>query len=272
MASIAAAVRFPDYFRMSIPYYGTADMGHWLLNMGMVEKTFGEWEEKVKRQGWPEGSITLFRNIIQALGGMPSQVPDKVMARNHVLGVINNPHTQIHMIWDQQDGAAPSITTRNKTYHESAVQMGYTNVHLHFSKRGDPVRYLHWVTPDNTTAQRFFITQILSKTYPPPILSDAGRLIVLGYVKTHRFLVWLGQGDDAVARLDYQMGFSRKEFRFRRLSQDKTVRGKLSLPNEEEKTWTVKINREIVKTGVSDPEITIEFGLDDIVSVELEEK
>jgi hypothetical protein len=272
MASIAAAVRFPDYFRMSIPYYGTADMGHWLLLMGMSEKTFGEWEAKVKRQGWPEGSITLFRNIIQALGGMPGAVPDKVMARNHVLGVINNPHTQIHMIWDQQDGAAPSITTRNKAFYESAVQMNYSNVFLHFSKRGDPIRYLHWVTPDNATAQRFFVSQILSKTYPPPILSDAGRLIVLGYIKTHRFLVWLGQGDDAVARLDYKLSFKRSVFSFRRLSQDKTVRGKLILPNENNETWTVKINREIVKTGVNDPEITVEFGLDDTVSVELQEE
>ncbi|UCC38594.1 MAG: prolyl oligopeptidase family serine peptidase [Candidatus Aminicenantes bacterium] len=272
MASIAAAVRFPDYFRMSIPYYGSPDTGHWLRLLGLSGKTFEQWKQGVRSQGWPEGSITLFRNIIQALGGMLHEVPDKVMARNLVLGVINNPYTQIHMIWDMQDGAAPSITMRNKAYHKSAVEMGYTNVHIHYSKVGDSIRYLHWITPDNATAQRFFIPQILAETYPPPILADAGRLIVLGFVKTKQFLVWLGQGDDAVARVDYQVSFRRSEFRFRRLSQDKNVRGKLVLPNKEKKKWTVKVNRKVVMSDVDASEITVDFGLDDVVVVALQKE
>lgn len=150
--------------------------------------------------------------------------------------------------------------------------MGYTNVHMHYSKRGDAVRYLHWITPDNATAQRFFIPQILAETYPPPVLADAGRLIVLGFVKTQRFLVWLGQGDDAVARLDYQLSFKRNEFRFRRLSHDKNVRGKLFLPNEDKKIWTVKVNRKVVMSDEDASEITVDFGLDDVVVIELQKE
>jgi len=267
MASISAVVHFPDYFRMSIPYYGSADTGHWLRQVGMFGKSWEEWVEEKRTQGWPEGSLSLFDHIIRGLGGMPGDIPDKIMARNKVLGAINCPYTQIHMFWDQQDGAAPSITKRNHAYQERAQEMGFTNVHIHYSERGDPIRYLHWITPDNTTAQRFFIPQILAGTVPPPVLADAGRMVVLGFLKTKRFLVWLGEGDDTVARLDYQMSPSRYEFRFRRLSSDRTKTGKIVLSNPNAESWEIKINHKTVKREVTDPEIEVQFGLDDVVVI-----
>lgn len=268
MDSFAVAVHFPDYFRYSIPYFGTPDVGDWLREEGLFGKTYGEWLADVKRQGWPEGSISLFNNIIQGLGGMPDEVPDSLMARNNVLGAINNSYTQIHAFWDEQDGVAPSITNRIRAYYEKTRELDYTNVHLHYSQRGDPVRYLHWLTPDDASAQRFFIPAILTGTHPEPVLADAGRMVVLGFLKTKRFLVWLGAGDNAVARLDYQLSPMRKEFHFRRLSTDRNIRGKLCLPNDEETTWSVKVNHKMVHTNVRGPEIGVEFGLDDVVVLE----
>lgn len=267
MASISAVVHFPDYFRMSIPYYGSADTGDWLRQMQMFGKTQEKWLDERRKQGWPEGSISLFTHIIRGLDGMPDEVPDKLMARNKVLGAINCPYTEIHMIWDEQDGVAPSITKRNHAFQARAQEMGFTNVHIHYSKRGDPIRYLHWITPDNTTAQRFFIPKILAGTVPPPVLADAGRMVVLGFLKTHRFLVWLGEGDDAVARLDYKMSPSRYEFRFRRLSSDRNKTGKVILPNPNKDSWAIKINHKTVKENVIDPEIEVHFELDDVVVI-----
>ncbi|MFC2164084.1 alpha/beta hydrolase family protein [Acidobacteriota bacterium] len=267
MASISAVVHFPDYFRMSIPYYGSADTGDWLRQEGMFGKTHEEWLEEKRKQGWPEGSLALFNHIIRGIGGMPDEVPDKLMTRNKVLGAMNCPYTEVHMIWDQQDGVAPSITKRNHAFQEKAREMGLTNVHIHYSERGDPIRYLHWITPDNTTAQRFFIPKILAGTVPPPVLADAGRMVVLGFLKTKRFLVWLGEGDDAVARLDYQMSPRHYEFRFRRLSNDKVKTGKVIIPNSNKDLWDIKINHQTVKKNVNEPEIEVQFGLDDVVVI-----
>ena len=105
---------------------------------------------------------------------MPDQVPDKVMARNTILGAINNRYSQIHLYWDEQDGQVPSITERNQAYFDAARALGYDNVHLHYSKRGDPARYIHWVSPDNTAAQQSFIPSILAGATPAPVLPDKG--------------------------------------------------------------------------------------------------
>jgi hypothetical protein len=265
MASIAAAVRFPDYFRFVLPFYGVPDLGHWLRGLGMSGKSFEGWRDGVKKQGWPDGSVSLFANIVQGLGGMPDQVPDKTLARDNILGAGNNPYAQIHFYWDEQDGQVPSITERNLAYAEKARQLGYDNVRAHYSKRGDPVRYIHWVSPDNSVPQQYFVPRILAGSHPAPVLADAGRLTVLGYVKTRRFFVWLGRGDDAVARLDYQLSPGRGEFRFRRVSSDPTVQGRLTFLNPGGVAWTVEVDHRVVRTGIRDREIAVEHSLDAVV-------
>jgi hypothetical protein len=231
----------------------------------MSGKSFDEWRDAVRKQGWPEGSVSLFSNIVRGLGGMPDRVPDRTLARDNILGVGNNPYSQIHLYWDEQDGQVPSITERNLAYAEQARELGYDNVRAHYSKRGDPLRYIHWVSPDNTVPQQFFVPRILAGTQPAPVLADAGRLTVLGYVKTRRFFVWLGQGDDAVARLDYQLGPGRAEFRFRRLSSDPAARGRLTLPNPDGAAWTVEVDRQVVRAAARDREIAVELPLDAVV-------
>ena len=266
MASIAAAVRFPDYFRYSLPFFGVPDTGHWLAGLGMTGGlTFQQWRSAVLAQGWPDGSVALFSNIVRGLGGMPDEVPDKVMVRNTILGAVNNRQAQIHLFWDEQDGQVPSITERNHAYAAAARELGHDNVHLHYSKRGDPARYIHWVSPDNTAAQQSFIPAMLAGTTPAPVLADAGRMVVLGYLKTKRFLAWLGSGDDAVARLDYQLAGNRAEFRFRRLSADPSRRGRLVLPNPTGAAWTIEINHRVTRSQVRGAEIVAEFPLDAVV-------
>lgn len=265
MDSIAAVVHFPDYFRFSVPFFGSPDVGDWMRQSGLGGKSYEQWLDEVKREGWPKGAIQLYTNVIEGAGGMLDEVPDKWMARDYVLGAINSPNTQIHMFWDEQDGVSPSITNRNRAYYDKTRELGYENVHLHYSQRGDPIRYLHWFVPDNARAQQYFFPQILAGSRPAPVLADAGRMVVVGYLKTKRYMVWLGTGENAVARLDYQLSPTKKEFRFRRLSSDRSVRGKLHLPNTDGTSWSVAINHEVVSTGVSDPQIVVEFGLDDVV-------
>jgi len=99
------------------------------------------------------------------------------------------------------------------------------------------------------------------------VLADAGRLVVLGFIKTEKFLIWLGEGNDAVAKVDYGLSPGGASFYFRRLSQDTSKRGELTYYNPERKSYTVLVNDEMVKEGIDSPEIKVEFGLDDRVIV-----
>ena len=77
-----------------------------------------------------------------------------------------------------------------------------------------------------------YLSHVLDGTYPEPVMADAGRMTVLGYLKTRRFFVWLGKGNDAVAELDYTLTGPVSTFTFRRLSSSPAVRGRLTIPNE----------------------------------------
>lgn len=264
MDTIGMAVRFPDYFRVAIPRVGPPDIGHWMNSMNIdflmkiLPKIGGHYKAAVDY---------LLITTMKDIGGLPGEVPDNYLARNCVLGAGNNPYTQIHISWDEEDGAHPSITERYNDYKEIVEKLGFTNVHFHFSRRGDPIRYLHWSVPDWGFSQHRFIAQILNKSYPEPILADSGRMTVLGYLKTKRFFVWLGKGNNAVAQLDYWLSSDGATFNFKRLSQNKDIRGKLTFYNPDRINLMVKINDKIFIESTSEEKVKIEFGIDDKVEI-----
>ena len=263
MDTFSAIVHFPDYFRVAAPFVGPPDLDHWCREM---EPTIKILEQMAKNsRGQAEGFWSLISQITEDIGGLPSQVPNRYLARNWVLGAINNPYTLIHIFWDAEDGAAPSITERSKAYLEETEKMGFTNVHLHFSQRGDKLRFLHWGVPDNTFVWHYFLPAVFSKSHPDPVLSDAGRLIILGFVKTGKFLIWVGEGNDAVARVDYVISPHAARFYFRRLSQDPSKRGKLIFENLERENFHVIVNDKIVIEKTNASQVKVQFGLDDRV-------
>lgn len=265
MDTFAAVVLFPDYFRVAAPFVGPPDLDHWFRDMEPRIKLIEQMARSIG--GQHAGSWSLFSQIIDGIGGLPSQVPDKYLARNWVLGAINNPYTLIHVFWDEEDGASPSITERSKAYLEETRKMGFTNVHLHYSRRGDKLRFLHWGVHDNTFVWHHFLPAIMSRTHPAPVLADAGRMVVLGFLKTEKFLIWLGEGNDAVARVDYTLGPLGSGFSFRRLSRDASKTGKLVYENPKERACRIYVNDQVVLERTNSPRIEVEFGLDDRVII-----
>jgi len=260
MDTFAAIVHFPDYFRVAAPFVAPPDLEHWFRQL---EPTIKLLEQYAKSFGGQyAGSWSLFYQTIEGIGGLPSQVPDSYLARNWVLGAINNPYTLIHVFWDDEDGASPSITQRSFAYLEETKKLGFTNVHLHYSKRGDKLRFLHWGVPDNSFVWHYFLPAILSRSHPVPVLADAGRLVVLGFVKTKKFLIWLGEGNDAVARLDYSLSSQGASFAFRRLSRDQNKKGRLIYENPGMETFKVMVDDKIVIEEVRARQIEVSFGLD----------
>jgi len=260
MDTFAAIVHFPDYFRVAAPFVAPPDLDHWFRQLEPTIKLLEQYAKSFGSQY--AGSWSLFSQTIEGIGGLPSQIPDNYLARNWVLGAINNPYTLIHIFWDDEDGASPSITQRSFAYLEETKKLGFTNVHLHYSKRGDRLRFLHWGVPDNSFAWHYFLPVILSRSHPVPVLADAGRLVVLGFVKTKRFLIWLGEGNDAVARVDYSLSSQGASFAFRRLSRDRTKKAKLVYENPWLDTFKVMVNDKVIEEKVKAKQIEVSFDLD----------
>lgn len=59
-----------------------------------------------------------------------------------------------------------------------------------------------------------------------------------------KFMIWLGEGNDVVARVDYSLSRHGASFYFRRLSQDQSKKGKLIFENPMGYTYQVFINQE----------------------------
>lgn len=226
MDAAACVVRFPDTFRCAVDIAGTLDVASLVRAVGA--------EHRIENAGasaetYQQANRALYRLFCRDLGGAPDEVPDRVLARDLGGCGVNNPYTKTFFVWDEQDGGAALYEPGTRRYLADAARHGYCNSELLVSRVGDPIRYFHWIHPDQTILRHRFLPQLLGGTFPAPVLSPAGRLVVPGFVRTKRFTVWLGAGDDAVARLEYQLAGDGGTFRFRRLSSDPRARGRLTV-------------------------------------------
>ena len=260
--AVAAAVRFPDYFRLVAPYFGQLE---WT-------KTWGSIPKERRRQHAAKGEQVKGNNIVDGIGGFPDEVPDRYLARDLLLGVINNPYSRFHFFLDSEDPSGPLLQEHFKTYLAKSQALGRRNVELHLSKPGDVYRWHHaypgsWDelgNPDLMAAEAAYLSHILNRDYPEPVLADGGRMNVLGYLKTKEFFVWLGKGDDAVAELDYALTGPVNTFAFRRLSSNPSVRGRLTVPNPAGHRWRIEISGKVVRE-TRDPNVVASFDLNDTV-------
>ena len=265
--AISLASRFPDYFRFIGPYFGQFE---WMTELGSQAQAYLDGTI-------PEGlRSSLIYNVIEDYGGTPSQVPDNWMARNNMLAVVNNRYSHTLMFSDIEEGKYTATLGQMRQYLATAEELGYSNVHLNVSDEGDPYRwwYAHpggWDAggnPDLFSSENLCVPHILNGDYPEPVLSQQGNLVVLGYVKTKPFTVWLGDGGNAVAKLYYELRSHEKVFQFDRMSSDSEVRGVLRIPNPNGTRHEVFINGRPAGTVGPDPELEVGFGLDDTVVIQ----
>ncbi|RKY57722.1 MAG: hypothetical protein DRP95_06670 [Candidatus Latescibacterota bacterium] len=208
----SCVVRFPDLFRCAVSFFGVSDYGYWYEHTENPE---------VREQ------------LEVDIGGNPQDVPDRYMARNSLLGAVNNPYTAFYLFWDEEESLCPPHF--NREYYRRAQELGYTNVYPYESHPGDPRRWRHGYpedVPDLIAAEEYFLPGILAGRYPPPEMVPRGRLVVLGYVRTRNFSIWLGDGGNAVVECRYLWTDRERRFFFRRLSSDPEVRGRLWLSLE----------------------------------------
>jgi hypothetical protein len=252
--SLLACVRFPDLFCCAGPYVGPVDFTDFVLGM--------DWEQMLSCVPEPvvRSAQALIGRFPQFIGGQPDEVPDKYTARNGTLAYLNNPYTQIHLFTDLEEGGHPPNTRSYRAFTEGAQRAGYTNVHLHLSNRGDSYRYIHG--GDSAIQEAWYLPGLRSKTYPQPVLVDGGEMVVLGYVRTERFFVRLGSGEDTAARLLYSLSpLGGGTFRFRRLTLAQHPRARLEVVNREGRDVDVWQNGEPIGFG-SGERVAVEFDVD----------
>jgi pimeloyl-ACP methyl ester carboxylesterase len=216
--------RFPDLFRCAVVQYGISDYGY------------------DRRLGWYyNGAVPRHRARMELDIGLPQQASDRYMARSSLLGVRNNAVTCTHLFVDAEEKTCP--VNMHTEYLARSSACGFTNVRLYVSGPGSPVRWTHdhhqYALAD---LESHYLADVLEGRLPVPELPRAGSMTVLGYLVTRDFGVWLGDGQNAVADLDYDLSDAEKHFVFRLRTSDSSVQGRLAIPGS--RPQSVLMNRQ----------------------------
>jgi prolyl oligopeptidase family protein len=236
---IYAIQRFPDYFRIGVSFYGLDDLAEYVT----LPWWMGEWDD-------PESvaaAKALVQRFVDDVGATPEAAIDRYLTRDMTLGFVNNPYTEVWCFWDEEEHQSPGAERVGASFAAQAASLGYANVHLRRSIRGDLFRWHHWRVSDHRWADRYFLARMLQGTVPSPMLADTGRLVVAGYLRTRRFAVALGDGTDALARMDYELSPNFLQFWFRRLSRDPRAQGWLEIPEVARGGWRITRDRAEVR-------------------------
>jgi hypothetical protein len=199
--TFSAVTRMPDLFSNASAFYGITDYGYWA------------------RTTW---NGTIQPNV----GGEVDAVPDRYLARNSLLGVMNNRYTHFQFFWDEEEVLCPPWM--DEEYRRIAQELGYTNIIAHESHTNQP-DIVRWKHTGGYNATALTDPPMTGRNNPAPRIDAAGKLRVLGYLMTRPFRVFLGHGNDAVALLDYELTPAEDRFVFQRESSDPDTRGWLLL-------------------------------------------
>lgn len=182
--AIACAVRFPDLFRTCVSFFGISDYGWWYHSDVHPERS---------------------RLLEGALGGPPEKVPERYASRNYNAAAANVRQARLHLFWDEEEKRClPGMIERFVENHRTA---GLSNVVVHRSRKGDPVRWIHGYRTGNrdlsAPADSRFLPDVTAALTTAPRLPARGRLVVPGYLVTRRFQVWIGDGQQGRVTVEY---------------------------------------------------------------------
>lgn len=227
--TMSALTKFPDYFRVGAAFFGMSDYGYDSVN------------------GWYfNGASSGHQAIMNADIGNPTlgipDIADKYAARASNLASKNNPYSEIHLFVNQNEPTCPMIN--DITYQDNAIANAgfegeFDNITVHIGKSGEYEDFNHnginevnelqyWPhgAPSSNVqqaAEAWYLDRLLAGQIPQPVLNSSDELYVAGYVKTRVFSLWLGNGQNAAAQLNYNIASDRKEFIITILTNNKTI-------------------------------------------------
>lgn len=232
---MSALTKFPDYFRAGAAFFGMSDYGY---------DTTDGW--------WFNGSSSSHRTILANDVGNPQTggptVVDRYMARASNLASKNNPYSEIHLFVNSNETTCPPINStsfRDNAIAAASYAGEFDNITVHLGQAGtyydfngdsinQPNEQQYWphnapTADQQAAAEQWFLAQLLAGQIARPELNDTDTLFVAGYVKTRKFDLWLGDGQNAAAELDYSLTDQQMQFELDLLTSDPTVTGVLNV-------------------------------------------
>lgn len=247
--AMSALTKFPDYFCLGSSFYGMSDYGLDLVN---------GWYNNGANYG---GSRTpqLDADIGNPNTGGPL-VLDKYRARASNLASKNNPYSEIHLFVNWEEPICPAVNSIS--YWSNAVAAEsfpgeFTNVTLHLGTNGvyhdfnanglnEANELQYWLhgnpgASQQASAESWYLARLKAGLIPQPRLNDSDELYVAGWVKTRRFELWLGDGQNAAGTLNYSLSPVKKQFALTILSSVKTATGKLKVDTSDMSGMSVEV-------------------------------
>jgi hypothetical protein len=177
----SSMTKMPDMFNMGASFYGIANYERWQEILDATNPTYP--------------------GPAYRIGERPEDAPNRYLARNSTLGARNNPYSEIFLFNDVDEPTC--YPDMDEDYKANADAAGLTNVNLTVTGPGDTLRFKHGSPIPYTDAHPIFLDPFKNGDFAKPVLADSGGLTVLGYVLTEKFRIYAGNGEDAVANVDY---------------------------------------------------------------------
>lgn len=184
--ALACACKFPDSFTDIVSHFGISDYGYDPIT------------------GWYQNVAMYHDAAAKAIGGSPEEVPCSYFARNHAIAISNYRGGHIYFFHDTDDPEVPLFQSQNAgAMLRSAGLMNFTE---YYTTDGDAVRWLHG-HPDEVETLRhteeIWCPPVAAGVHAPWIMPPRGRVKVMGYIVTKRFSIWLGDGTNVVADVEF---------------------------------------------------------------------
>ena len=253
---MSALTKFPDYFNAGASFFGMSDYGYNATN------------------GWYNNGATSSRQPqLNADIGNPNTggaaVLDKYLARASNLASKNNPYSEIHLFYNSNESICPPINDtsyRNNAAGAQSYAGEFNNITLHPGQTGayhdfngngmdEANEQQYWphhapTSDEQTAAEQWFLGRLLSGAIAAPVLNESDTLFVAGYVRTKKFGLWLGDGQNAAGDLTYTLGDEQMSFNLSLASSDKLVLGVLDIDTARMagQTVDVLVNNEWAET------------------------
>lgn len=272
--TMAALTKFPDYFRAGSSYFGMSDYGYDSVN------------------GWyANGAESSHQSQMRTDIGNPAfnnaTIEDRYMARASNLGSQNNPYSEIHLFVNQNEPTCPPVNVtsfRNNAVATATTPDEFDNINVHIGGAGQYVDFNNngvneaaelqsWPHgyPDaneQKAAESWYLSRILDGSIPEPTLNLADELFVGGFVKTKRFGLWLGDGQNAAGELAYDLSGEQWTFALDVLSNNKSIEGTLTIDTAAlaDQTIAARLNGSVVGQFVGGGKFELPaFGDDDLL-------
>jgi len=230
---MSALTKLPDYFRAGSAYFGMSDYGY---------DTTNGWFFNGADAG---NKASLLPDIGDPTTNDPA-VQDRYMARASNLASKNNPYSEIHLFVNADETNVPPINMTS--YRDNAVAAAsyageFNNIHVHIGGSGDYVDFnsnsvndanelQDWphqlpTADQQHAAEAWYLSRLLDGSIAQPSLDLEDTFFVAGFVRTERFRLWLGDGQNAAADLVYDLSGNTWSFELSLLSNDQSVEGSI---------------------------------------------